>query len=47
MILSSTSFRHIFFNNIEKLIFDLNDDKAQDSCNCRCDDKTRDETFNN
>ncbi len=51
MTLLSTSFRRIFFNNIEKL-FDSIDDEARDlfdydSCDCRrdCDDETRNKTF--
>ncbi len=49
MTLSSTSFRRILFNNIEKLS-DSIDDEARDSCDCDfcdcrrdCDDEIRNE----
>jgi hypothetical protein len=49
MTSSSTSFRRILINNIEKLVFNSTDDEVRDSCDsrdCRCDDKTRNEVFN-
>ncbi len=45
MTSSSTLFRRILFSNIEKLVFNLINDKARDSCDCHCDDEIRNEIF--
>ncbi len=47
MTSSSTLSRRILFNNIKELIFDSTDDETRDSCDCRCDDETRNEIRDN